>query len=177
MNQGSGGSRQGERRPEKRVSPRVQVPDSKFFWGPSSFLTLGPQMPPNVILTASLSFSLSHRWFLSLASPAMIVMLFNLTPFLFLQGTNGWPGLPRFNPWIGKIPQRRAWQPTPVFLPGESHGQRSLVGYSPQGHTELDTTMWLTLSLSPSLGRAICFVQSTSLNVTFIQNILTRHSQ
>ena len=40
--------------------------------------------------------------------------------------------------WIGKIPWRRAWQPTPVFLPGESHGQRSLAGYSPWGHKELD---------------------------------------
>ena len=39
----------------------------------------------------------------------------------------------RFNPWVRKIPWRRAWQPTPVFLPGESHGQRSLAGYSPQG--------------------------------------------
>ena len=36
-----------------------------------------------------------------------------------------------FDPWIGKIPWRRAWQPTPVLLPGESHGQRNLVGYSP----------------------------------------------
>ena len=36
-----------------------------------------------------------------------------------------------FDPWVGKIPWRRAWQPTPVLLPGESHGQRSLVGYSP----------------------------------------------
>ena len=35
---------------------------------------------------------------------------------------------------VRKIPWRRAWKPTPVFLPGESHGQRSLVGYSPQGH-------------------------------------------
>ena len=35
------------------------------------------------------------------------------------------------NPWVGKIPWRRAWQPPPVFLPGESHGQRSLVGYIP----------------------------------------------
>ena len=41
-----------------------------------------------------------------------------------------------FDPLVGKIPWRRAWQPTPVFLPGESHGQRSLVGYSPQGHKE-----------------------------------------
>ena len=36
----------------------------------------------------------------------------------------------RFDPWVGKIPWRRAWQPTPVFLPGGSHGQRSLAGYS-----------------------------------------------
>ena len=36
-----------------------------------------------------------------------------------------------FNPWVRMIPWRRAWQSTPVFLPGESHGQRSLVGYSP----------------------------------------------
>ena len=36
-----------------------------------------------------------------------------------------------FNPWIGKIPWRRAWKPTPAFLPGESHGQRSMVGYGP----------------------------------------------
>ena len=42
----------------------------------------------------------------------------------------------QFDLWVGKIPWRRAWQPTPVFLPGESHGQRSLVGYSPWGHKE-----------------------------------------
>ena len=40
---------------------------------------------------------------------------------------------------------RREWQPTPVFLPGEFHGQRSLVGYSPWGHKELDMTECLTL--------------------------------
>ena len=40
----------------------------------------------------------------------------------------------------GEDPWRRQWQPTPVFLPGESHGQRSLVGYSPWGHKESDTT-------------------------------------
>ena len=45
-----------------------------------------------------------------------------------------------FDPWVQKIPWRRAQQPTPVFLPGESHGQRSLVGYGPQGRKELDTT-------------------------------------
>ena len=45
----------------------------------------------------------------------------------------------------GKIPWRRVWQPTPVFLPGESHGQRSLVGYSPRGYKEMDTTEWLNI--------------------------------
>ena len=44
----------------------------------------------------------------------------------------------RFDPWVRKIPWRRAWQPTPVFLPGESHEQRSLVDYSPWGGKELD---------------------------------------
>ena len=38
-----------------------------------------------------------------------------------------------FDPWVRKIPWRRKWQLTPVFLPGESHGQRSMVGYSPWG--------------------------------------------
>ena len=42
-------------------------------------------------------------------------------------------GRPSFDPWVGKIPWRRAWQPTPVFLAGDSHGQRSLVGYRPWG--------------------------------------------
>ena len=44
-----------------------------------------------------------------------------------------------FDPWVGKISWRRAWQPTPVFLPEESHGQRNLVGYSPWGRKELHT--------------------------------------
>ena len=46
----------------------------------------------------------------------------------------------RFDPWVWKIPWRRKWQPTPVFLPGESHGQRNLAGYSPGGHKEPDMT-------------------------------------
>ena len=64
------------------------------------------------------------------------------------SGTNGKePACPcwtrkrrRFSPWVGKIPWRRARQPTPVLLPGESHGQRSLVSYSPQVYTESDMT-------------------------------------
>ena len=45
-----------------------------------------------------------------------------------------------FDPWIRKISWRRKWQRTPIFLPGKYHGQRSLVGYSPRGPKELDTT-------------------------------------
>ena len=50
--------------------------------------------------------------------------------------------------WVGKIPWRRAWQATPIFLPGESHGQRSLVGYSPWGLKESDTTEQLSSHIS-----------------------------
>ena len=49
-------------------------------------------------------------------------------------------GSPGFTPWVRKIPWRRKWQPTPVFLPGESHGRRSMVGYSPQCRKESGTT-------------------------------------
>ena len=54
---------------------------------------------------------------------------------------------PRFDPWVEKIPWRKEWQPAPVFLPGESHGQNSLVGYSPWGRKELGMTEWLSLSI------------------------------
>ena len=49
-----------------------------------------------------------------------------------------------FHPWVGKIPWRRAWQPTPVFLPGKYRGQWTLAGYSPWGPKESDTTKRLS---------------------------------
>ena len=49
-------------------------------------------------------------------------------------------GDPGFDPWVGKIPWRRKWQPPPVLLPGKFHGLRSLVGYSPWDRKESDTT-------------------------------------
>ena len=52
-----------------------------------------------------------------------------------------------FDPWVGKIPWRRPWQPIPVFVPGESHGQKSLVDYSPLGLKELNMTERLTHTL------------------------------
>ena len=63
-----------------------------------------------------------------------------------------------FDPWVRKIPRRRAWQSTPVFLPGESHGQRSVGGYSSWDGEEPDTTKQLnnniTDSMDMSLGKA-----------------------
>ena len=53
-------------------------------------------------------------------------------------------GRPGFNPWIGNISWRRKWQPTPVFLPGKFHGWWNLVGYSPWGCKESDTTEQLS---------------------------------
>ena len=49
-----------------------------------------------------------------------------------------------FDPWVRKIPWRWSWQPTPVVLPGESYGQKSLVGYSPKRLKESDVTEWLS---------------------------------
>jgi len=63
------------------------------------------------------------------------------------------------NPWVGKIPWRRKWQPTLVFLPGESHGRRSLVGYSPQAaksQTRLsDFTFTLKKKIKTDFGQEI----------------------
>ena len=58
----------------------------------------------------------------------------------------------RFNTWVGKIPWRREWLPTLVFLPGEFHGQRSLVGYRPWCHKGLDMAI---PGLGSSPGEAI----------------------
>ena len=58
-------------------------------------------------------------------------------------------------PGLGKFPWRRKWQPTPVFFPGESHGQRSLMGYSPWDHKESDTTEQLILHFTN-----ICFLDA-----------------
>ena len=62
--------------------------------------------------------------------------------------------IPGFDLWVREIPQRREWQPTPVFLPGESCGQRSLVGYSPRGPKESDRTEWLIFTFIQLYGYA-----------------------
>ena len=56
-------------------------------------------------------------------------------------------------PGLGRFPWTRTLQPTPVFLPGESHGQSSLVGYSPRGHKESETTERRSRSTAPDWGK------------------------
>ena len=69
---------------------------------------------------------------------------------------------PRFNPWMGKIPSRRKWQATPVFLPGKSHGRGSLADYNPWGHRELDMTERLSAqhTLLGSVAQGLTGVES-----------------
>ena len=57
----------------------------------------------------------------------------------------------KFYLWVGKIPWRRKWQPTPVLLPGKSHRKGTLMEYSWWGHEELERTMHTALSLSPAM--------------------------
>ena len=70
-----------------------------------------------------------------------------------------------FDPWVGKPSWRRKWQPTPVFLPRESQGQRSLAGYSPQGRREADTTERL------STAQHTCLKYRNSLIFSFEYNV------
>jgi len=60
----------------------------------------------------------------------------------------------RLNPWVRRILWRRRWQPTPVFLPGKFHGQRSLTGYSPWGHEEADMSEPLSTHTGEKRGTA-----------------------
>ena len=71
-------------------------------------------------------------------------------PSLVAQPVQRLPAVrgPGFNPWVRKKPWKRKWHPTPVLLPGKSHGRRSLVGYSPWGRKESDTTERLHFTCS-----------------------------
>ena len=71
----------------------------------------------------------------------------------------------RFCPWVWKIPWRREWQPTPVFLPGKSHRPRSLVGYSAWGCKESN----MTEQLSNNLERRVVLFSFDVMSVTDIK--------
>ena len=105
------------------------------------------------ILSFKPTFSLSSFTFIKrlfsfkvLLTVLKLSLKFNLQKqraCLIVQSVKNLPAMQETRIWflVGKIPWRRKRQPTPVFLPGESRGQRSLEGYSPQGH-KLQTTKW-----------------------------------
>ena len=78
---------------------------------------------------------------------------------------------PEFDPWIGKISQRKEWPPTSIFLPEELHGQRSLMDYCPQGHKESDTTEQLTLVL-PLHTKQINYKDLQYITENYIQHLV-----
>ena len=99
----------------------------------------------SVLINQDLHFSKSPKWFVCAwefekqsygceLESCGLAFVFSL--FLVAETVKNPPAMQetRFDPWDGKIPWRRAWQPTPVFVPGESHGQRNMEGYSPWGH-------------------------------------------
>ena len=128
-------------------------------------------LEPPKIKSATVSPSVSHEvmgpdamifvfWMLSfkptfgqpsIFSIHIFQLLFSFSPFWMVKLTDGSSVClqcrrPGFNPWVRKIPWRREGQPAPIFLPGKSHGQRRLVGYSPWGHKKLGHD-WATFTL------------------------------
>ena len=69
-----------------------------------------------------------------------------------------------FHPWVGKIPWRRKWQPTPVLLPGKSHGWRSLVGYSSWGCKESDMNVMHAHSSASDMTLMIISVPTSQMS-------------
>ena len=89
-----------------------------------------------------------------------------------------------FDPWVGKIPWRRGWQTTPVLLPGESQGERSLVGYSPWSHKNQTWLKWLSMHAHASESVHLCFslvwrflanISSNVISSTFCQGLQQPH--
>ena len=95
-------------------------------------------------------YNIVQNIFIALQFSMLCLFIFtNALIWGFLGGTSGkesvcqckrHEGCHGFNPWVGKIPWSNKWQPTPIFLPGKSYGQRSLAGYSPWGCIESDTS-------------------------------------
>ena len=107
----------------------------------------------------------TQSWELTLAA-----CILKLRASLGAQTVKNLPGTQEtgFDPWVRKSPWRRKWRPTPVLLPRESHGQRSLAGYSPWGCKESGTTEQLTLS-PPKTGTK----QSDKLRKSHLSNNAT----
>ena len=83
-----------------------------------------------------------------------------------------------FDPWVRKIPWRRAWQPTPVLLPGESHGQGSLAGYSPQGCKVVSTVghNWSDLARTHVHTHCKFYMCPVGLKKKFLRSVVLKSS-
>ena len=115
------------------VACRIYFPDqesnlSPLLWEPKVLATglLGKSLPAQLLTVTPFG------WGLGGMASLVAQMVKNKICLQYRR--------PRFDPWVEKIPWKREWLPTAVFLPGESHGQWSLAGYSPQGHKESDST-------------------------------------
>ena len=123
----------------------VQLLSEILFWKKSFVLLTSKQFPRIAFRNPKVRFvpiPYTFLFFLQFMSPEIM-------PFVVIIWLPRWHSGKEFacqcrrggfDPWVGKISWRSAWQPTPVFLPAEFHGQRSLAGYSPWGHKELDRT-------------------------------------
>ena len=92
-----------------------------------------------------------------------LTLLFGLPRWLSGKESVSQSSRHRFNPWVRKIPWRRKWQPTLAFLPGKSHGWRSLAWCSPWGHKESDTNEQLALHYLECVFRNTIKIPSSSL--------------
>ena len=121
------------------------------YWSGLPFPSPGDLPDPGLEPASLTSPALAGGFFTTRAMWEAHILRYNMRNLSFWDldfpgGNSGkepscqWRSLNRqgFYPWARKIPWRRKWQPTPVFLPGKVHGQRSLVGYSPWGHKEPD---------------------------------------
>ena len=136
-------------RPHGLYSP-WNSPDQNTGVGSCSLLQgifLNQESNPALPNCRQILYQLSHQgpWYVHIGLNKILKFI---SPVFFILG---FPGKEptcqcrrrneiQFDPYVGKIPWRRVWQPTPVSLTGQSHGQRSLVGYSLRGHKESDTT-------------------------------------
>ena len=111
-----------------------------------------PLPTPGIFPTQGLNLHLSHHLHWQEDSSVLVLII------VCLQCRR-----PVFVPWVGKICWIRKWQPTPVFLPGEFHRQRSLAGYRPWGCKELNTTERLSLTVTKIINAEVGVKTSTLL--------------
>ena len=133
-------------------------------------------LSPNVVLLLMV-----YECFMIIIVVVVVKMLLSEQKLLAVQdfpgGSDGksiclQSGRPGFNPWVGQIPWRRKWQPTPVLLPGKSHGQRSLAGCSPWGCKESDMTERLHFTFIKWFAMDNTFpVMEVSLHTDVIQKV------